>query len=558
MNQKPWLKYYRKDLPPNLDYPEITLPEVLRNSAEKHLKKTAIIYLGKRMSYKTLHEHTDRFSSALRKKGIERGDRVAILLPNIPQFVIAFYGALRAGATVVPCNPLYKEKELEFQLIDSEAEIIVVSNNIVRGQELFESIGKVRSRTRLKEVITTSVTDFASPLKKILAPLAGVKKREYPDTEDMMQLLERTKPERFSEKIDPRIDLAILQYTGGTTGISKGAMLTHRNLVANALMVANWLPMREADEVNIAAIPFFHIYGLTVAMNAPILRGNTIVLFPRFAPEEILKAIQKEKATVFCGVPTMYVAMCNHKNVKRYSLDTIRGCISGAAPLPKAVKETFDRLTSANLAEGYGLTEASPVTHCNPLDDRGKVRSGSIGLPFPDTDARIVALNDPSNELAVGEVGELAVKGPQVMMGYWKREDETKLVLRDGWLLTGDMAKMDSDGYFYIVDRKKELIDISGLKVWPREVEEVIFTHQAVEEAAVIGAPDHYRGEVVKAYVVLKKGLSATAEDIITHCKNRMASFKVPKIVEFRDELPHSLIGKVLKRELKEEIKSQQ
>jgi long-chain acyl-CoA synthetase len=347
--------------------------------------------------------------------------------------------------------------------------------------------------------------------------------------------------------------VALLQYTGGTTGTSKGAMLSHANLYLNAAAASEALPLTSKD-VAIAALPLFHIYGMTTAMNAPFYACARVVLLPRFEVEEVMKTIEKEKVTSFCGVPTMYIAVINNPNVAKFNLKSVRSCISGGAPLPVAVRKRFMEITGSHLVEGYGLTEASPVTHINPIGEGAVVKDGSIGMPISDTDAAIVDMEDPSKFLAVGEVGELAVMGPQVMLGYWNRKEETDLVLRNGWLLTGDIARMDEQGYFFIVDRTKDMIDVGGFKVWPREVEEVLFTHPAVREAAVVGAPDEYRGESVKAFVILKpdsKG-KVTEQQIIDYCREKISKYKAPRSVVFVDELPKTLVGKVLRRKLRD------
>lgn len=553
MAERPWLKFYPPDLPHSLTYPKISIDELLRNSAQKHPNITALVFLDSRISYKQLDSMVDSFAASLHELGVKKGNRVAIFLPNFPHFVISYFAALRLGATVVPCNPIYKDKELEFQLNDAGAKVLIASNDKIADNELFASVAKIRDRINVKHIMTCSLTEFLSPIKRMLAPLKKVRRIAYPNTANFMDMLDGGKPPPVS--VNPMKDVALLQYTGGTTGTSKGAMLTHSNLVSNAIMVSKWLPMREADEINLAVLPFFHIYGLTVALNAPILNATTIILRPRFDVKHVLETLEKEKVTVFCGVPPMYIACINHPEVSKYKLNTLRGCISGAAALPVSVRKKFNKLTSANLVEGYGLTEASPVTHCNPLHKGAMTKEGSIGIPLPDTDAKIVDLDNWKKELPFGEVGELCIKGPQVMMAYWNKPEETARVLKDGWLLTGDIAKMDSDGYFYIVDRKKDMINVAGFKVWPREVEEVLYEHPSIKEAAVIGIPDEYRGESVKAYVVLKEGFEGkvSEEEIVNFCKQKIASFKAPKVVEFRKDLPKSIIGKVLRRHLREE-----
>jgi long-chain acyl-CoA synthetase len=526
------------------------LYSLLTESASRYPSRTCIHYQGRDMSYSEVDELSSRFASALKGLGIQKGDRVAVFLPNIPQFVIAYFGILKAGGIVVTCSPLYKERELEHQLKDSGSNVIVAARDVVKGNDLYASLEVCRGRLELKHVITTSVTDYLPGLKRRLASLAGVKNVQRRDTLDFVELLKSSEPIERPAAVDPVEDVALLQYTGGTTGVSKGAMLTHYNIYSNAVYVAMILPISE-DDVSLAVLPLYHIYGMTATMNAPLYAGSKIVLLPSFHVDEVMETIQKKGITAFCAVPAMYVAIINSPKVKQFDLRTVRACISGGAALPVAVRKKFIELTGGTLVEGYGLTEASPVTHCNPPRG-GLVKDGSIGIPIPETDAAIFDLDNPDKMLPVGEVGELAVRGPQVMKGYWNREDETASVLRNGWLYTGDIARMDEDGYFYIVDRKKDMINVGGLKVYPREVEEVLFQHPKVKEAAAIGAPDEFRGEVVKAFVVLKEGASAEENEIIDFCSERLAKYKVPRKVEFVGELPKTLVGKVLRRRLRE------
>ena len=545
-----WYKKWPEGIPKTISYLEVPLHQLLVDSALKQPEGAAIIFEGRRINYRELNELTDRFANALEDLGVRKGDKVALFLPNVPQFVIAYYGALKAGATVTPLNPMYKEREVEFQLNDAEAETIVALDI------LYEVIHKIRGNTKLRNAILTNVKDFLPGMKKLIGPLVKkeLRRRSYPDTLDLVQLINTHPARPPSVEISPRQDVAVLQYTGGTTGIPKGAMISHYNLVSNAMQAASWLPVQEGREVLISAIPLFHIYGMTVAMNVAIYSANTMILFPNPREiEKILKSISDYKATLFPGVPTMYVACINHPDVRKYDLTSVKKCISGAAPLPVAVMNTFNELTHGDLVEGYGLTEASPITHCNPLDSKEKVKPGTIGIPFPDTEVKVVDLETGTKDLKTGEVGEMVVRGPQVMLGYWKNPEETKTALRSGWLYTGDIAKMDEEGYFTIVDRKKDLIDRAGYKVWPREVEEVLYEHPAIKEAAVIGIPDARTGETVKAFVVLKEGQTATEDDIRSFCKERIASYKVPAVVEFSAELPKTMVGKVLRRALRKE-----
>ena len=554
--ERPWRKAWAKHVIERVDAPPEprALFDLLAIAAARDPGKTCLRFQGASMTYGKVEDLSSRFATALVSLGVKKGDRVAIFMPNMPQFVIAYFGILKAGGVVVPCSPLYKAKELEFQLRDSGSSIIVAANDVVKGNDLFASVEACRKVLEIK-IITASLTDYLPPAKRALAGLAGVKNIKRSGTAGSFRdLVAKSPPLSKGADIDPRKDVAVLQYTGGTSGIAKGAMLTHANLYLNAAVIAAWFPLAD-DDIALGVLPFFHIYGMTAAMNAPLYAGGSIVLLPRFEVEGVMETIQKEKITSFCGVPTMYIAVIHHPEVKKFSLRTVRGCISGGAALPTAVIKAFGELTGGTLVEGYGLSEASPVTHCNPLGEGTSLREGSIGIPIPFTDAEIVDMDDPSKVLGVGESGELAVKGPQVMLGYWNNKAETENVMtKDGWLLTGDIAKMDADGYFYIVDRKKDMIDVSGLKVYPREVEELLFAHPAVKEAAVVGMPDDYRGEAVSAYVVLKpesRG-KVTEAEIIQYCRASLATYKAPRKVTFVDELPKTLIGKVLRRRLRE------
>ncbi|MGD0318596.1 MAG: long-chain fatty acid--CoA ligase [Nitrososphaerales archaeon] len=524
---------------------------VVTESAKKYPKNIGIHYQGRNFTYSELDDLSSRFASALVSLGVKRGDRVAIFLPNTPQFVFAFFGILKAGAVVVNNNPLYKERELEHQINDSGAEVIVAPNDVVKKNDLYGSLERCRERTCLRHVITTSVTDYLPGLKRSLSGLAGIRKVSRANTLDFVALLRSNTPLATFADVDPLEDVAVLQYTGGTTGVSKGAMLTHYNLYSNAVRTANYLPLT-AKDVSLAVLPLFHIYGLTTAMTAPFFASSQTVLLPSFHVAEVMKTIQHRKVTAFCGVPSMYIAIINNPKVKDFNLKSVRVCVSGGSALPVEVRRLFIALTGGNLVEGYGLSETSPITHCNPLTEDG-VKDGSMGIPYPETDAMIVALDDPYKVLPTGSVGELAVKGPQVMKGYWKNEAETAEVVHDGWFLTGDIAKMDDDGYFFIVDRKKDMVDVGGFKVYPRDVEEVLFEHPGIKEAAVIGIPDKFSGEAVKAFVVRKdEAGSLTEKDVMDFCAARLVKYKVPKQVEFIPELPKTMVGKVLRRKLKE------
>jgi long-chain acyl-CoA synthetase len=549
--ERPWLKTQldgRYAVPEPAERP---LYALLTDSAKEHPNNVCLQYQGRSFTYAQVDEISSRFASALVSLGVMRGDRVAIFMPNIPQLVFAYFGILKAGGVVVMCNPVYKERELELQLKDSGAEIVLATRTVAKGLDLYKSLEACRPRLTLRHVVVTGVTDYLPPLKKRLAGLVGVKDVRRPDTFDFVKLVESNEPIASYARVDPVNDVAVLQYTGGTTGVAKGAMLTHYNLVSNAVYGVKLFPVKESD-VSLSVLPLFHIYGMTVTMNIPVAVGATVVLLPSFHVEEVMKTIQKTKVTLFSGAPAMYIAINSKPNANKFNLRSVRACVSGGSALPPAVRKKFMSLTGGNLVEGYGLSETSPITHVNPLTN-GVVKDGSIGPPYSGTDAKIVDIEDYTKVLGVGEVGELAVKGPQVMKGYWKHEGETSAVIHDGWFLTGDIAKMDDEGYFYIVDRKKDMINVGGMKVYPREVEDLLFEHPDVKEAGVVGVPDEFSGEAVKAFVVLKDpSKKVTEQDIIGFCQARVAKFKAPKKVEFVQELPKTLIGKVLRRKLRE------
>jgi len=557
--ERPWHRHWPDGVPRSIEYPRIPLHQILRDTARAHGDRTATIFYGARLTYRELDEKADRFAAGLRGIGVRKGDRVGVIMPNSPMYVIAFFGVLRAGATVVQTNILYKARELEEEYADAGATVVVTLDLFL------PNLLKARPKTHVKHVVVADVKDF---LPGLLAALYPIKKKRDLKKEGHWPLMIPAEPwvHRFQDllasrpepgkepPVDPETDVAVLQYTGGTTGTPKGAMLTHYNLVANVHQGVSWVPFsKPGEEVMMAALPMFHVFGLTVAMLVSVKLGAAMILHPNPREvEAILKLISKHHPTLFPGVPTMYVGLLGHPRLAKANLRGIRACLSGAAPLPMEVRRRFEELTGGKLVEGYGLTEASPVTHANPLTEGGLVKE-CIGIPLPDTDAKIVDPEAGAREMPAGERGELVIRGPQVMKGYWNKPDETAKVLRDGWLYTGDIALVDDDGYFYIVERKKDMIIASGYNVYPREVEEILFQHPAVQEAAVVGIPDPYRGETVKAFVVLKPQAAATAEEVVAFCKDRLAAFKVPKAVEFRAELPKSMVGKVLRRTLREE-----
>ena len=549
--ERPWHAQYEAGIPPTLSYPEVPLHRFLVDSARRVPDRTALEFYGRRIPYRELDELTDRFAQALIRLGVRKGDRVAIMLPNCPQAVIGYFGALKAGACVVQTNPLYVGSEIAHQMQDSGAETILALD------QFHPRIKEILDRTPLKRVILTNVRDYLPWLKRLLYPLKARRQGQWVEVErvpplyDFPTLIKEAPSGPPPGEVSPD-DLALLQYTGGTTGVPKGAMLTHRNLVANTIQCRWWLKgLQEREEVFLGVLPFFHVYGMTTCQNLVMLLGATVVLLPRFQVDEVLKALAAHRVTAFPGIPAMYLAVTNQRTVTQYDLTSIRFCISGAGPLFAEVQERFETLTGGRLIEGYGLTEASPVTHCNPIV--GQRRSRCIGLPVPDTDARVVDFETGRRVLPIGEEGELQVKGPQVMRGYWNQQAETESVLRDGWLSTGDLVQMDEEGFFYILDRKKDMIKSGGMNVYPREVDECLCRHPKVKDACVVGIPQELRGEKIKAFVVLKDGEQATAAEILEHCRGHLAPFKVPKHVEFRKELPKTLVGKVLRRVLLDE-----
>jgi long-chain acyl-CoA synthetase len=553
--EKPWLAHYPREIPVTLDYPDLTVPELLKQSYERFFDRVAIKFMGKPLTYKEVYDAAVNFARSLVKMGIKPGDRVSVMLPNCPQYVIAYYGVMLAGAVVVQTSPLYVERELKEQLNDAGAKTIIALDLF------YPRVMNVMKETPLEQVIITSIKDFLPFPKNILYPLVAKKQGQHVNVQygenvyAFKALLNASQDVSLPEPAN-RDDVALLQYTGGTTGTPKGVMLTHRNLVVNTHQCRAWFyKVDEGKEVILGAVPLFHVYGMTAVMNLGIYIGATMVLLPRFDIDQVLKTIDKEKPTLFPGAPAMYVALINHPDVKQYDLSSIKACISGSAPLPLEIKNRFEELTNGKLVEGYGLSEASPVTHANLI--WGENVAGSIGLPWPDTDAAVISL-ETGEPLPPNEIGELAVKGPQVMKGYWNNPEETEKVFKDGWLLTGDMAYMDERGYFYIVDRKKDMIIASGFNIYPREVEEVLYEHPAVQECAVIGVKDPYRGETVKAFVVLKQGQSVTEEGLDQHCREKLAAYKVPRLYEFRTQLPKSMVGKVLRRVLAEEERKKQ
>ena len=549
--EKIWLKNYEPTVPHSIDYPKISLYDMFKQTVERFPNNKAISFMGRELTYQELLELIDTFAAALEGLGVKKGDRVAIHLPNSTQFIITYYAAQAIGAVVVPCNPMYVARELTYQLNDSGA------NTVITMTRFYNLIKEIQPQTKLKNIVVTNIKDYFPGMLRFLYTIAKEKKEgdrikiaaEDYSFLDLMKANKGKKPRPV--KVLPE-DRAVFMYTGGSTGVSKGAVLQHRNVLANALQVKSWCTdLKEGEEIVLSVLPFFHSYGMTTALNLPLFSGCKAVLLPQFVLDDVLKTIDKEKPTLFPGVPTMYVAINNAPNLDKHDIKSIRICISGAAPLPVEVQRQFEKNTGGKLVEGYGLSEASPVTHCNPV--YGKNVIGSIGLALPDTEVKIMDIETGEEEQPLGEVGEMCVRGPQVMECYHNMPEETKHSLRNGWLYTGDIAKLDEEGYTYIVDRKKDMVIAGGYNIYPRDIEEVLFTHPKILEAAVTGIKDPYRGETLKAYVVLKEGEQLTEEEVIQFCRDNLAAYKVPKLVEFRAELPKTMVGKVLRRALREE-----
>ncbi len=550
--ERPWYASYDAEVPRHIDYEDIALYEFLDRSAAAHPDRNALIFRNYKISYRKLKFLSEVLAANLQKYGLKPGDRVSIMLPNLPQTILAFWGVLKAGGIVVMTNPLYMETELLHQINDSGAKFMIALDI------LWPKINALREQLGIKTFFFTSVADgLRFPIKQLyrfrarrenhLEPPAFNKHDIFPWSE-----LLRGKKRMSVPLENPRSSPALLQYTGGTTGQSKGVVLTHFNLAANVQQCRTMLHSvgkLTSHELLLGLLPYFHVYGLTVCLCFPTSFAATLLPFPRFVPKDILDITDKLQPTIFPGTPSIYLALMQQKDISKFNLSSINYLISGSAPMPLEGIKRFNDLTHGEIIEGYGLTEASPITHFNPLQGEHKI--GSIGLPFPDTDVRIVDL-DTDQDLPPNTPGELLIKGPQVMKEYWKRPDATAEVLQDGWLRTGDIATMDEQGYFYIIDRKKDLIITAGFNVYPREIEEVLLQHPDILEAVIIGVPHATRGETIKCFLVPEAGANLTKADVIGFCRQKLAGYKVPKQLEFRDSLPKSFVGKVLKRELRE------
>jgi long-chain acyl-CoA synthetase len=559
-DDRPWLAAYPPDVPADHDFPQVPLTRLLDDAADAFpgtiaISTVALTSVGNRLTYRQLREAVDRLAGGLAGMGVKPGDRVAVMLPNCPQHVIAFFAVLRLGATVVHVNPVASADELRAQLVDSGTSVVVCLDRVA------SLVLTVRPDTEVRSVVVTSLVDSLSLLARGRLEIPLPKSRSakaklfasVPDDPAVVRFRALIRHGRTAPQapVDPARDVAVLQYTGGTTGEPKGAMLSHANLVANSLQMRLWLPdAMPGREVTLAVLPLFHVYGLTMCMLTTVLLAGRLVLLPRFDLDAVLAAIDDERPTMFPGVPPIYQSLLDSPRTRRHDLTSIRACISGAMKLPLETQERFERATGGRLVEGYGMTESSPATLCSPLV--GPRKRGSVGLPLTGTLARIVDPEDSSVLVAVGQPGELAVKGPQVFLGYWgavESDGQTTGLTDDGWLLTGDIAVMDDEGWFTIVDRKKDLIIAGGFNIYPTEVEQVIRTLPGVRDVCVVGLPDRYRGETVKAYVVAPPG-AVTEDEVKAHCAAKLTAYKVPKFVELRSELPRNAVGKALRRQL--------
>lgn len=555
MTEKVWLKNYPAEIPHEIDIPKIPVHQFLTDAYKVNPAKIAIHFMGKELTYKELYESALKFANYLQNLGVEKGDRIAVMLPNCPQAVIAYYGIMYVGGIVVQTNPLYTKRELQYQMVDSGAKIIL-------GLDiLYPRITKILKETQIENVIITGIKDYLPFPKNLVYPFIQKKqygfsvKVEHSGMNHLFSEIMRSTPlKEITVPFDFEEDLALLQYTGGTTGFPKGVMLTHKNLIANTMMCNAWLyKCEDGQEIVLGILPFFHVYGMITVLILSVMKKSKMVLMPKFDVEDTLKTIDKQKPTLFPGAPTMYIGLLNHPDIGKYNLSSIKACLSGSAPLPLEVQERFETITGGKLVEGYGLTETSPVTHANFIWD--KRVSGSVGIPWPNTNS-VILRSGEAEPLPPGEIGEIAIKGPQVMKGYWNRPEDTAMSFADGWFLTGDLGYMDENGYFFIVDRKKDMIIAGGYNIYPREVEEVLYEHDAIQECVVAGIPDSYRGETVKAYIVLKEGHSVTEKELNDHCRQNLAVYKVPRAYEFRTELPKTAVGKILRRTLIEEEKA--
>jgi long-chain acyl-CoA synthetase len=550
--KKIWLNSYEPNIPGTIDFEDILVPQYLTQSAAQFPDHTALIFQGYNVSFKELDDMVGKFAAALKDFGIQKGDSVAILLPNVIPCVVAYYAILRIGGIVVFNNPLYSDRELEHQFTDSKSKFLITLDLLV------ERMVTLREKTDIKTIVYTSIGDYLPFVKRLLFPLVAKKKglakdvSPAPDLHAFKDIMAKYTPDTTQADLTFD-DVAMYQYTGGTTGVSKGVVLTHGNISCQIQQIETWFPeFDKGAEIMLGALPFFHVFGMSVSMNLAIRLAWANVLVPKPQAEPLLEAISKFKVTFAPLVPTMYIGILDHPDLEHTDLTSIKGCFSGSAPLPVEVINKFEKKTGSIIVEGFGLTESSPVTHVNPF--RGRRKVGSIGVPLPSTECRIVDLEDPAKEMPAGEPGELLIRGPQIMKGYLNKPEETaKTLTKEGFLCTGDVAKMDEDGYFYIVDRIKDMIISGGYNVYPRDIDEVLYEHPKIVEACAVGIPHPKRGESIKAFVVLKQGQTLTEKEVIDYCAERLARYKLPVAVEFREELPKSNVGKILRKDLRKQ-----
>jgi long-chain acyl-CoA synthetase len=550
--KKIWLNAYEPKIEGAIDFENTLVPQYLAESAARFPDHTALIFQGYSVTFKELDEMVGKFAAALKDFGIKKGDSVAILLPNVIPCVVAYYATLRIGAIVVFNNPLYSDPELEHQFTDSGSRFLITLDLLA------DRMVKLREKTNIKTIVYTSIGDFLPFVKRLLFPLVAKKKglakdvSPAPDLYAFKDIISRYSPDNTQADLTMD-DVAMYQYTGGTTGVSKGVMLTHGNISFQIQQIEAWFPeFDKGAEIMLGALPFFHVFGMSVSMNLAIRLAWTNVLVPKPQAEPLLEAISKFKVTFAPLVPTMYIGILDHPDLEHTDLSSIKGCFSGSAPLPLEVISKFEKKTGSVIVEGYGLTESSPVTHVNPF--RGQRKVGSIGIPVPNTECKIVDIEDNTREVPVGEPGELLMRGPQIMKGYLNKPEETaKTLTKDGFLCTGDVAKMDEEGYFYIVDRIKDMIISGGYNVYPRDIDEVLYEHPKILEACAVGIPHPKRGEAVKVFVVLKQGQTMTKQEVIDYCADKLARYKLPVAVEFREELPKSNVGKILRKDLRKQ-----
>ena len=546
-----WLNKYPDGLEFDIKVPDVTFGDYIDDICKKYSDEIAYEYNGTSFTYNEINDLSNKFANALIKLGVKKGDRVALLLPNIPQFPIALYGILKAGAISVGTNFLYTSAEIESQLRDAKPKIVIACTDLVKKpikRDLYQGFNETRSNLDVEKVITTSVTEFLPGIKKRLA-FVKVKKRNFDNTMDFMEVLnsgENTRP----KDVTSTSDIAALQYTGGTTGKAKGAMLTHKNIITQVEMVCEWVKLREKEDTALIVLPLFHIFGF-IGQMIMMRSGGKVVLLPSFEEKQVLKTIEKNKITIFPGVTTMFTRLSDHPSMKNAKLSSLRISFAAAMALPEAVVKQFVEKSKSPLVELYGLSETTGAVTFNPIHDMNLAKVGSIGVPLPMCDVAIVNSENHEQFMGIDEIGEIAIKGPIVMNGYWENKEETDDMIKDGWLLTGDIGKMDGEGYFYIVDRKKDMIKVGGFNVYPRDVEDVLYENENVLEAAAVGIKNKDLSEYIKAFVVFKEGKNATEEELIEFCRTKLTGYKVPKEIEFRDELPKSLIGKILRKELK-------